>query len=437
MNHLYVGAGKAEIVLPTEFAANREGFTRLLDPLYVRVLLIRGDSAVALVSLDLTSLMGGNDEIRNRVSAITGADYVWVTVSHTFSAPHIQVSQDRGPGGPKGPGGCGGMPPLSPEEQAAGKAQADALWAAIDAAAKQATDCPRPACAYAACGRSTVNTGRDVETREGWWLAEGSDAYADHALPVVFYETPESTPLAVLYNFPVQSSVLDHAVMADGGLVVSGDLAGRASAYIEKEYPVALFLCGAAGDQAPRQKASTNLVSKDGSLTHIERGEAGIEIKNALGDELGQAVLASRAGAEALAENSKIAAMNRFFSVPAKVMPDRSKVAPRTVADFKDNGVTQSNVELLRIGALALVGVKPELSASIGAAIRNSSPFPFTMIATMVNGGAKYMADREGFEHISYAAQNGPFGPGAAELLGEHALELLHEIAGDAEEALA
>ena len=102
---------------------------------------------------------------------------------------------------------------------------------------------------------------------------------------------------------------------------------------------MALFLCGAAGDQAPRQKASTNLVSEDGSLTHIERGEAGIEIKNTLGDELGQAVLAARADAAALAEDKKIAAMNRFFSVPAKVMPDRSEVAARTVAGFKDNGV--------------------------------------------------------------------------------------------------
>jgi hypothetical protein len=49
----------------------------------------------------------------------------------------------------------------------------------------------------------------------------------------------------------------------------------------------------------------------------------------------------------------------------------------------------------------------------------------------MVNGGAKYMADREGFAHISYAAQNGPFGLGAAELLSEHALAVLTEIKED------
>lgn len=320
------------------------------------------------------------------------------------------------------------MPAMSPEEQAESKAQTDALWAAIDTAAKQAADTLQPAVCYAAYGRSEVNTGRDVETKDGWWLAEGSDAYADHTLPVVFFETLEDAPIAVLYNFPVQSSVLDHAVMGDGGYVVSGDLAGRASAYLEEKYPVALFLCGAAGDQAPRQKASTNLLDGDGTLRPVERGEDGIAIKNALGDELGQDVLSARSRAEILEPDAKIEAANSFFSVPAKVMPDRSEVVARTVPNYQNSGVTQSNVEVLRIGQLALVGVKPELSASVGALIRNGSPFPCTMVATMVNGGAKYMADREGFEHISYAAQNSPFGLGAAELLGQHALAMLSEI---------
>ena len=109
-------------------------------------------------------------------------------------------------------------------------------------------------------------------------------------------------------------------------------------------------------------------------------------------------------------------------------MPDRREMAARRLPNYQENGTTQSNVEVLRIGQLALVGVKPELSASIGAAIRKDSPFALTMVATMVNGGAKYMADREGFARITYAAQNSPFGCGAAELLGEQALSALHEL---------
>lgn len=427
MSKLYAGAGRAEICLPKSFARSREGFTKLLDPLQVRVILLRADVTAAIVSLELTSLMGGNDMLKERVRAITGAEHVWVTVSHTFSAPHIMISEDGGPSTrPKGHQ-AGGPPPMSPEEQAENKRQAEALLTAVDQAARQAAEHMREAVMYGACGSSTVNTGRDVETRDGWWLAEGSTAYADHDLPVVYLEAQDGAPIAVLYNFAVQSSVLDHAVMEDGGFVISGDLAGRASAYVETKYPVAMFLCGAAGDQAPRQKSSANLLQEDGSLLAVERGAEGVAIKNSLGDELGQAVLNARAGAAELSP-THIAARNRTFSVPAKVMPDRGDVKVRKTPNFQDNGTIQSNVEVLRIGQLALVGVKPELSASVGAAIRKNSPFALTMVATMVNGGAKYMADREGFAHISYAAQNSPFGLGAAELLGEQALSALRDM---------
>ncbi len=426
MSKLYAGAGKAEICLPEVFAPNREGFTKRLDPLYVRVILLRGDdsASAAVVSLELTSLMSGSETLKERVRGITGAEHVWITVSHTFSAPHIGIAdgQDAGPGVPGGP------PPMSPEERAEQARQTEALLSAVDAAANQAVGSLSEAVMYSAYGRSTVNTGRDVETKDGWWLAEGSDAYADHTLPVVFFETPENAPIAVLYNFPVQSSVLDHAVMPDGGFAVSGDLAGRASAYLEEKYPVALFLCGAAGDQAPRQKASADLLQPDGTLRHMERGAEGIAIKNALGEELAAAVLAARIGAIQQTAAVRISSINRLFSVPAKVMPDRREISARKVPDYRENGTTQSNVELLRIGSLALIGVKPELSASIGALIRNGSPFPCTMVATMVNGGAKYMADREGFDHISYAAQNSPFGRGAAELLGQQALTMLNAM---------
>lgn len=425
MSKLYAGAGKAEICLPKHFASNREGFTRLLDPLQVRVVLFRADVTAAIVSLELTSLMAGTDVLKERVSTITGAEHVWITVSHTFSAPHIMIA-DGSPGGlPKGPGG---PPPMSPEEQAASQAQAKALLAAVDNAARQAVESLEEAVMYGCFGSSRVNTGRDVETAAGWWLAEGSSAYSDHALPVVYLETKGGAPIAVLYNFAVQSSVLDHAVMEDGGFVVSGDLAGRASAHIETKYPVALFLCGAAGDQAPRQKASTNLLQADGSLLPVERGAAGIAIKDSLGDELGAAVLAARSQATALSTEVHIAAADQTFPVPAKIMPDRSEITVRKTPNYQDNGTITSNVEALRVGQLALVGVKPELSASIGAAIRQTSPFALTMVVTMVNGGAKYMADWEGFARMTYAAQNSPFGLGAAELLGAHAQSMLHDM---------
>ena len=47
----------------------------------------------------------------------------------------------------------------------------------------------------------------------------------------------------------------------------------------------------------------------------------------------------------------------------------------------------------------------------------------------MVNGGAKYMADELAFQRNTYAAQNSPFAPGAAEILLDQATELLKRLA--------
>ena len=449
MAEFLAGAGKSEIVLPEPLLPGRENFVRVLDPIYVRVVLLQAQRRAALVSLELTSLMGGTDTLKQLVSSLTGADpdYIWITVSHTFSAPHIQVSEAGGPGGPGGPkgpgggpggpggpqgpggapGGPGGMPAMSPEEQAQSDAMSEALTAAVTAAAEEAARTLRPAAIGTGSGQCMVNTGRDVLTRDGWWTGEGSEAFADHTLTVLRLDDAAGVPIAVVYNFAVQSSVLDHAEMPDGGCVVTGDLAGRASACAETRYPgsVALFLCGAAGDQAPRQKGSAAILQPDGSLRTVERGETGFAILRDLGAEFGKDLCETIASIETAAAVPEILAVSRYFSVPAKVMPDRSEVKARHSMDYVSAGSTQTNVDLLRIGDIALIGVKPELSASVGQAIREQSPAACTMVATMVNGGAKYMADRLAFQRCTYAAQNGPFAEGAAELLAEHALAML------------
>lgn len=164
MSKLFVGAGKAEISLPQPLLPDREGFTRILGQLHVRVVLLGSEMKAAIVSLGLTSMMGGNEEIKELVACITGAQYVWVTVSHTFSAPHIMLSQ---PGDRE-------EPQMSPEEQKVGRAQGEALLNAVEQAALQTAGTLQEAKMHFAYGTSSENTGRDVETSEGWWLGEGS-----------------------------------------------------------------------------------------------------------------------------------------------------------------------------------------------------------------------------------------------------------------------
>lgn len=82
---------------------------------------------------------------------------------------------------------------------------------------------------------------------------------SDHRVFVVRINKENGTPLAAVFHYGLQSSVLDGSVLSAGGKAVSPDVAGIACDYVEKKMGddsfVALFLIGAAGDQAPVEKA--------------------------------------------------------------------------------------------------------------------------------------------------------------------------------------
>jgi neutral ceramidase len=71
-------------------------------------------------------------------------------------------------------------------------------------------------------------------------------------------------------------------------------------------------------------------------------------------------------------------------------------------------------VVLMRIGDVVIVGIQPELGSSVGAQIKAQSPFPHTIVAVMVDGGAKYMVDAQSYDHFTNEARGSQFAQGAA-----------------------
>ena len=53
--------------------------------------------------------------------------------------------------------------------------------------------------------------------------------------------------------------------------------------------------------------------------------------------------------------------------------------------------------------------------------------YPLARVVTLFDGGAKYMADADSYDRITYEAMNSPFGKGAAERLTEAARALLEK----------
>ena len=67
------------------------------------------------------------------------------------------------------------------------------------------------------------------------------------------------------------------------------------------------------------------------------------------------------------------------------------------------------------------------LFAELIKQIQAASPYPVTLTATLINGGAKYMADQSAYDRFMYEAVNSPFAPGAAEMLVREAAALLNK----------
>lgn len=382
-----------------------EGFSREVDPLHARVLLVDGADPFALVSLEVTSLPAHEVESLQRlVGETTGTpeSRIWICATHTFSAPHlIPESMQKNE-------------PEKTSQAALRKVIHDAVREACQRAVASMTE----ACVALGQGNSGVNINRDIETHEGWWVGNTGDGFSDKTLTVMRADAA-GKPIAFVLHYGVQSSVLDGSILSDGGKGVSPDLAGMACRELERQHPgaVALFLAGAAGDQAPIEKAKTLRPLPGGAYQETDLGEDGIGICHALGKRLAQDAAEIIASLECKSCGADLRLCTDTVRLPAQQMPPLTELQPTRNYAFIPAGETDQEVSVLSIGPLAIVGVRPELGAITARHIAQDSPFPFTLTATMVNGGAKYMAQAQAYDRMTYEAMNSPFAKGAAERL--------------------
>lgn len=410
------GAGKAEIKFPEEFFPV-EGFTKILSPLYVRTFILKSEtSGFALLSAELTSLPDYEvDLLKEILSKRTGIDRdcCWVTVTHTFSSPHFL------PPGFKG----------SEEQKYKNKLFQDIFIKAAEESITQAMRSMTAVRLKFGKANCSVNINRDIELPEGWWVGNSGIGPSDPTLSVLTADDMNGQPVIVLVHYSVQSSIMDGSVDKDGGKAVTSDLAGEACRLLEEKYThaVAAFLMGAAGDQAPVKKARTLIYNPDGSLTEINEYEKGVAYIKELGLQIFQAAAEAIDKSELL-DKENIKSGSVVFTVPGKYMPNLKDLKPTRKMDYISQDDRLVKVEAMTIGDIAFVGVKPELNCVTALQIIRDSPYGSTLVMSMVNGGAKYMADKDSYDRYTYEAMNSPFNKGAAEILSEHTKTLLKQL---------
>ncbi|MGI5452311.1 hypothetical protein ACQEWB_03815 [Streptomyces sp. CA-249302] len=409
---LEVGAGRAAIGFPASLLP-LDGFTTVHDDLYVRILLLEsGSGRVALAVLDLTSIsaeaIAAMRAIISKATGVATADIV-VTVTHTFSAPHVQAASSS-----------------------AGAAQyVEQIKQATTTAVAAAVKGLQPARVGFGTGRCDVNVNRDVLTADGWWLGTGEADPSDKSVGVTRFDDANGDPIAVLVNYGVQSSVMMESVMANGDLPITSDLAGATVRHVEEQYGdgvVGFFLVGSCGDQAPAFRSKRYVIDKDRKWSQVDAKDAGWTLLTVQGERLGtEAVrVAQTIRTSAGSTTSKVRLVTD--SVTVDTMPSGHPTAPTKTYDFTPTGTAEVPIWVLRVGEGVFVGVSPELSTDTALDIRKHSPFPHTAVMSMLEGGAKNMAEARSYARITYEAMDSSYAKGAAETVAARIADVLHGL---------
>lgn len=407
-----LGVGKASIDIDTAILP-LEGFTSLHDALHVRVFWIEGEMELLLISLEMTSLREyAINEIKELINQETRVDkeHIFITVTHSFSSPHTRSKE--------------AISHMNKEELDRYITYYESLLKGVLEAVRKAKR-KQEVSIGVQTGYCSINVNRDMYTKTGWVLGADDLGNSDKAVQVIRFDNQLGKPIALLYGYDMQSSIMDHARIKNGYEITS-DLIGKCSASVEEYLDcVAMFALGGAGDQAPVFKACHSLLDKQGEIMIEDIGADGYILVNALGKKLAYTVLSCA---------------DKITSKPWKVLYhnayEDSYAGQRIVANtsqtkeavfLKDDDHKQS-IDLLVFEDIAIVMVKPELSSSTAMMIKKNSPFHHTLVWTMVNGGAKYMPDQLAYDRITYAALHSMFAKGAAEELVEHAITYLKEL---------
>lgn len=425
MTELRVGAGKQTIEIPQAYLAV-ENFRTVHDPIHARAIVIEQEETVAIVSLEITSIPESEvAAIRQLISEKTKIKEknIWVCVTHSFSSPHL-------------------LPDfiLKTEENIRLKAvYRQALQDAVCQAVMTAMEGLQPATMGIRTGFCDIVANRDIELEDGWWVGTNGGGLTDQTVSVIRFNDQNGSPIALLTHFSMQSSVLDQSELTEGGKPVSSDVAGNACTKVEKQYDnktVVLFLIGAAGDQAPVEKAVTEIF-QGGTRIRTDVHEQGFEICDRLAEKLSGSIckIAEEIVCSEKTEPMEICSVK--VRVPAKRMDkDLHSLTPTRSFEYVPDGESETSIEGLRLGEVAFVGVKPELNCFTAISILAMSDFKMTLICTMVNGASKYMANKAAYDNFCYEAMNSPFGRGAAEIVSAKCIELLRKMSGQEEKEL-
>lgn len=463
---LVAGVARCDITPPVGIAQMNWGsqshiFSIGNDPLGLKataLVVSDGKQRFAMVDVDRLFIDGLEPSI-DRASALTGipAQNIRLAATHTHAAVNVSTA--------KGPAGLD----LS-EYQAAVERYDEFLMDKIVGLIVEANSNLHPAHIYGEIGSGRININRRVRQDGDRPAAVGRnpDGFVDRDLIVFRIDNAQGEPIAVLVNFPCHGTVLAYENKR-----ISPDWIGMVRKVVEDAMPTAkcLFFQGAAGNQGPIEGFTGDL-----SVAHRLGARLGHRaVSLALGIETVRReptfegfvestayqakqhwrVKGPRDGSLSRAsvtvplprrryteqEISAMAArlddaMRKATVAKASGDPWEVRQAEARIRRFRnlldkwkqpfEAGFVEVQVEVWKIGDVAIVSMPGEPFAEIGVAARQASPFAFTMFCGYSDGvGGDYLPTTCEYDHGGYEVERTPYGRGAEEKLTAEIVALL------------
>lgn len=388
------------------------GFRGVLDPIYVRTLVVDdGRSRAALVAIDAGAIP---TDLYTRVSARAAKELnippaqLLISATHTHSVPfRLDASIEQ-----------------------------KIVQGLHDAVARL-----KPARMAWGTGLSYINVNRDrIDPKTNrWWEGPNTEGVSDKTVAVIRFETTSGEPIAVYTNYAV------HAVITGTLDLVSGDIPGAVSRYVEESLggdAVALWTSGAAGDQNPIYFNQTYELRDIRIADYAKRGE---DISNAMppggqgmdrnnprvqllmrqqqqmistfGQMLGEEVLhVMRESLEPpVPGETVIRGAQSQFSCPARKRTDSGRAG--YPGSYVDDGEVPIHLTALRLGDVYIGAVDGEVYNGIAQRLKRESPFKHTLMSTLTDGAAPtgYIPSDDAFGRNVFTVLSSRLKPGCAE----------------------
>ncbi len=216
---LRAGASRIDVTpAPDKLPASFRG---VLDPIYVRTVVVdNGSSRAALVAVDAGGI---STDLYAKVSARAARELQIPSAQLLISATHTHSV------------------PFGPNAGLEDK---------IVQGLREAIARLEPARVSWGTGESHINVNRDrIDPKtHRWWEGPNTDGDSDKTVAVIRFESTSGKPIAVYTNYAV------HAVITGTLDLVSGDIPGATSRYLEESSAVTRSRCGPAAPPATRTR---------------------------------------------------------------------------------------------------------------------------------------------------------------------------------------